>query len=85
MILPDGKVLFVGGIANGAQHDADGVLDVEIYDPASKTWVLGPPLRNPRNYHSAAILLYDGRVLVGGSNLNGNQAYIDAIKVVGFV
>lgn len=75
VLLPDGKVLFVGGIADPSQDDAKGVKETEIYDPASGAWVLGSPMQNSRNYHSAAILLYDGRVLLGGSNKYGGQGY----------
>jgi len=54
---PDGVCLAYGGIC--------GSKSVLIYDPVTNTWTKGPPLTNPRLFHSAN-LLPDGRVLVAG-------------------
>ncbi len=66
VILPDGKVLAVGGCASG--FDTNPVLQPEIFDPASNTWTLQPSMDSlrPRPYHSTAMLLPDGRVATGG-------------------
>ena len=40
----------------------------DIYDPATNTWTLGASSRVPRLYHSVALLLPDGRVVVAGGN-----------------
>jgi galactose oxidase len=72
VILPDDKVLVVGGLDNGkAFSDAGAVLTPELFDPASRTWRDLPPLSVPRTYHSVALLLPDGRVFVGGGGLCG--------------
>ncbi|MGH2689457.1 MAG: galactose oxidase-like domain-containing protein [Actinomycetota bacterium] len=67
--LPDGTVFAVNG------GDKDGVLlpgteapihTPEIYDPESDTWTDMAPAQRDRTYHNSALLLPDGRVLVGG-------------------
>lgn len=72
-LLPDGKVLATGGqTCPGVIPNAEcPALTPEIWDPATKTWTrLGEnPTRTPRIYHSVALLLRDGRVLVGGGGL----------------
>jgi Domain of unknown function (DUF1929)/Glyoxal oxidase N-terminus len=67
VILPDGKVLVVGGSRSGkADLGVDPVLAPEIYNPVTNAWTTGCPMRVPRLYHSTAVLLPDGRVLVAG-------------------
>lgn len=75
--LPDGTVLLLNGYTNepgspwaleNAAGGADGVRRPQIIDPFAKTvhaeeaW----PEATPRGYHSFALLLKDGRVLIGG-------------------
>ena len=62
--LPDGKVLVSGGGEN--QVGPAGVLPAEIWDPGSGTWSVMAPMAELRLYHSIALLLPDGRVLIGG-------------------
>ncbi|HSH17866.1 MAG TPA: galactose oxidase early set domain-containing protein [Candidatus Saccharimonadales bacterium] len=66
-ILPDRTVLF----SNGGKLNRDAatnVMSAAIYDPATNT--MKPVAADPigRNYHSSAVLLPDGRVVVFGSN-----------------
>jgi hypothetical protein len=65
VLLPDGKVVLSGGVA-GSGGGATG--PIEVFDPDHPTdaWVLGPTPKHPRGYHSSAILLVDGSVLMGG-------------------
>ncbi|QZO01441.1 kelch repeat-containing protein [Chenggangzhangella methanolivorans] len=73
VVLPDGRVLIVGGQTFGANfQDSDSVLATEIWDPRTKRFTLAPAVAAPRNYHSIALLLPDGRVLAGGGGLCGN-------------
>ena len=73
VLLPDGKVLVVGGMAS-YDHDADphgghgAVLEAELYDPSTRTWTRMAAQQKARLYHSTAILLPDGRVISMGSN-----------------
>ena len=72
VVLPDGKVLVVGG----QQHpqgftDTGAVLSPELWDPATGNFTIMAPEAIPRTYHSVAILLPDGRVFSGGGGLCG--------------
>lgn len=86
VLLPTGEVMaFSGG-------DRDGVVapgfdrpikQAELFDPETETWRPMASGNNPRTYHNTAILMPDGRVLVGGhapistaylSNINLEEA-----------
>src|SRR5689334_4830645 len=73
VVLPDGKVLVVGGQNFPVPFsDATSVLTPELWDPATKAFTPMAPMATPRNYHSFALLLPDGRVLAGGGQLCNN-------------
>ena len=78
VLLPDGsKVAVGGGVGSGAQGlytFEDEQRQIEIFDPASGTWRLGPSQAEGRAYHSTAVLLPDGRVISAGDNYNGGVA-----------
>jgi hypothetical protein len=63
VLLPDGRVFVCGG----AMGPGDGA-QIEFLDSkdVDAGWTLGPAMKHFRGYHSAAILLVDGSVLVGG-------------------
>ena len=71
--LPDGTVFASGGgrTSDGVQI-SQSVLQTEIWNPATETWTTMASLQRGRLYHSSALLLPDGRVLVaGGGQLPG--------------
>lgn len=69
VLLPDGTVAVLGGSSKGKADNAiNPVFPVEIFNPATNTWTEMCPLRVPRLYHSTALLLPDGRVMVGGKD-----------------
>ena len=65
--LPDGTVLATGGDNEKSGYsDANGVLEAEQWNPATGTWTTLARMSEARLYHSTAVLLPDGRVLVSG-------------------
>jgi FtsP/CotA-like multicopper oxidase with cupredoxin domain len=66
VVLPNGKILIIGGHSNGQKWSPTPVLQTETYDPATDKWTLGASLNFPRQYHSECVLLLDGRVLASG-------------------
>ena len=75
-LLPDGKVFASGGMSTSDGVDiSKAVLPAEIWDPDTETWSTVASLQNGREYHSTALLLPDGRVLMaGGGQLPGSGA-----------
>jgi len=65
VLLPNRTVFVTGG---GAGREMDPVLESEIYNPRTDAWSVAATSRIARMYHSFALLLPDGRVLLGGSN-----------------
>ncbi len=81
VLLPDGSMVTVGGgwgsMATG-ENGAPGQYaampaqrQVELWDPATGDWRLGPAQQEYRTYHSTAVLLPDGRVVSAGDDYNG--------------
>jgi PKD repeat protein len=69
-ILADGSVMAIGGTA-AADDASQAVLPAEIWDPTTETWTTVDPMAEPRMYHSSAVLLPDGRIVVGGGEAAG--------------
>jgi hypothetical protein len=73
-LLPDGTSVWVNGAQLGAQGFGiarDPALEVLLYDPdqpKGKRWTTGPTSTIARLYHSVALLLLDGTLLISGSN-----------------
>jgi hypothetical protein len=70
VLLPTGEVLATGGglYDNVVLHGQPNipVLPAEMYDPVANDWTTLAAMQIPRMYHSTAVLLPDGRVLLGG-------------------
>jgi hypothetical protein len=93
VLLPDGSMVTVGG---GRGYDpanlggyityADGrARQVELWDPATRIWRLGPAQLEDRAYHSTAVLLPDGRVMSAGDDyhpaVNGTYSVSDTAEI----
>jgi Concanavalin A-like lectin/glucanases superfamily/Galactose oxidase-like, Early set domain/Bacterial Ig domain/Kelch motif len=71
-LLPDGTVLVTGGGTALDGYDiSKAVFAAELWSPISETWRTLAPAAIPRLYHSTALLLPDGRVLMAGSGNDG--------------
>ena len=78
VLLPDGSMVEVGGgvgrdnAYGSALHAAnEDQKQVELWDPATSEWRLGPAQAENRAYHSTALLLPDGRVMSAGDEWHG--------------
>ncbi|MDQ3131184.1 MAG: DUF1929 domain-containing protein [Acidobacteriota bacterium] len=81
-VLPDGTVLATGGNSSGASlvNLSTGVYSAELWNPATGAWQNLAAMQKTRQYHSMAMLLPDGRVLVGGGGICGdcfNVGYLE--------
>ncbi len=73
VVLPGGNVLVIGGQTHAAQFNDDkSVLVPELWSPVTEQFTPLAPMDTPRNYHSVALLLPDGRVFSGGGGLCGD-------------
>jgi hypothetical protein len=71
-VLPDGKVLATGG--STVWNQMTGVnYNAETWDPITAQWTIGATYQKARLYHSIAMLLPDGTVMVGGGGAPGPQ------------
>ena len=74
VVLPDGKVLVTGGSSENNSLAGTVGYKPEIWDPDTDTWtLLDASDPKARLYHSASILLPDGRVFTGGGGIPGPQ------------
>ncbi|UMG94321.1 LamG-like jellyroll fold domain-containing protein [Nocardioides sp. TF02-7] len=76
-VLPNGDVMVSGG---SRDNNGNGgyVTNAEIWNPDTDTWTtIEVPYEHARLYHSAALLLPDGRVMIGGGGVPGPRNYRD--------
>ena len=68
VVLPDGTIFLAGGNSKGSWDEPTH--QELLYNPATNSWsnlAANDPTIN-RGYHSTAVLLPDGRILIGGDN-----------------
>jgi N-acetylneuraminic acid mutarotase len=68
-VLPDGRVLVVGGISAAGVYLASA----DIYNPTTNSWTAAAPMASARAYHTATVLP-SGRVMVVGGH-NGSTGF----------
>ncbi|MGU7843758.1 RICIN domain-containing protein [Burkholderia sp. AW33-5] len=74
VVLPNGQVIAIGGQAVPVPFtDDQSVLVPELWDPTTEAFTRLAPMSVPRNYHSEALLLPDGRVMSSGGGLCGSS------------
>ncbi|KAL8939590.1 MAG: hypothetical protein Q9216_003270 [Gyalolechia sp. 2 TL-2023] len=72
VVMPDGKVLVVGGEAYPVPFSDDtAALTPELYNPTSSSFTSVNPMSVARTYHSWALLMPDATVIAGGGGLCG--------------
>lgn len=85
VLLPNTDVLIINGAGAGSagwENGREPVLNPVVYhpgNPAGNRFKLQNPTTIPRMYHSTAILLRDGRVLVGGSNPHVGYSFFEVL------
>ncbi len=73
-VLPDGTVLVTGGTGGTTANDeSQAVHAAELWDPGTGAWTVLASNTVVRAYHSTALLLPDGRVLVAGGGEAGAE------------
>jgi hypothetical protein len=85
VLLPDGSMVEVGG-GRGSQDNFESPLHfaepekrhIELWDPATGQWTLGPEQTEARAYHSTALLLPDARVMSAGDDFNGDPGKVSS-------
>jgi Domain of unknown function (DUF1929)/Glyoxal oxidase N-terminus len=68
VLLPDGTVAVIGGAGAGkADNAGPPIMWIESFDPATEVFSQRTGISVPRLYHSSALLLPDGSVMIAGS------------------
>jgi hypothetical protein len=93
VLLPDGSMATFGGgrgydpanLGGYITHPDGRERQVELWDPVTRTWRLGPAQMEDRAYHSTAVLLPDGRVMSAGDDysppVNGTFSRSDTAEI----
>ncbi len=75
VLLPNRTMVAIGGGTGYSPAEGSWTTDatarrrrVELYNPKTSSWRLGPSQREDRSYHSTALLLPDGRVFSAGDD-----------------
>ncbi len=72
VVLPSGEVVVVGGQSHAIIFtDTKSAYNAEIWNPKTEKFTELSAMKVPRNYHSIALLMNDGRIFVAGGGLCG--------------
>ena len=82
VVLPDGNVLVTnGGVTTNVSDASTAVRQAEMWSPVTQQFSRLASMVAPRLYHSTALLLPDGRVLVsGGGRFHDGNAPTDQLS-----
>lgn len=86
VLMPDGSVMvFSGGDRDGvAAPGLEGpIRTAERFDPETSTWTEMAMANRSRTYHNTAVLMEDGRVMIGGHSPI-NTAYLTFVDLQDF-
>ena len=76
-VLADGQVAVTGGSAV-ANTTTQVAYQMELFDPATQAWTVGPSAQRMRLYHSTSVLLADGSLLTAGGGAPSPQTNLNA-------
>ena len=77
VVLPNGKVLILG--CSAVSNQLEGVsYKPEIWNPATEVWTTMEAAEKSRLYHSTALLLKDGRIMMAGGGSPGPETNVNA-------
>ncbi|XP_024969941.1 aldehyde oxidase GLOX1-like [Cynara cardunculus var. scolymus] len=85
LLLPNAQILIINGVSAGVagwELGRNPVLSPVIYqadNQAGSRFEVQNPSTIPRVYHSTAVLLRDGRVLIGGSNAHDKYEFTNVL------
>jgi hypothetical protein len=85
-VLPTGDVLISGGSSGEGHNKAPYAVAMELYKVASNSFKTLANINTGRGYHSVALLLPDGRIMIGGGGscgqcqTNGDQNNVEYFK-----
>jgi len=80
VLLPDGRIMVVGGWEAYNGYEAALLNTAEVYDARTGNWSTLAPLNSGRASHTAS-LLPDGRVLVAGGETS-RGTFLDGVEVL---
>jgi hypothetical protein len=72
VVLPNGEIMIIGGMETSVPFSDNGAhLSLEIFNPDTNLFRTVVDMAEARTYHSAGVLMNDGRVFMGGGGLCG--------------
>jgi hypothetical protein len=82
-LLPDGRVLVVGGDWRECQEGCGEFTlgTTDIYDPVTNSWSVGPQLHTRRYSHTATLLRDGSLLVVGGAGATSGAPYYSAVDL----